>query len=243
MDDLLALDGGSSATQWQKKHAARQRRKLQKQHRAEAKAEKAKLLREARADLKKRKARWWADWRKRAEAAKAAGLPRPSRAGQPHELGINNPQVVDMTGMTFGRLTVVRSAPVSLTGRTSQRCRVWVVKCSCGSPERYVNGTSLRQGNSNSCGCLKRERIQQAGAKRRAARQKLDLSPLSVRLADLRHRVNTGKVRLADSKLISQVRQIVIEEEIRLGIRKRRNHAERIAGLLPTPVGVPARLN
>jgi hypothetical protein len=52
MDDLLALDGGGAATKWQKKHAARQRQKLQKQHRAEAKAYKAKLLREAKADLK-----------------------------------------------------------------------------------------------------------------------------------------------------------------------------------------------
>jgi hypothetical protein len=55
MDDLLALDGGRAATKWQKQHAVRQRRKLQKHHRAEAKAQKAKELREAKADLKKRK--------------------------------------------------------------------------------------------------------------------------------------------------------------------------------------------
>lgn len=175
MDDLLALDGGGAATKWRKQHAARQRRKLQKEHRAEAKANKAKLLREAKADLRRRRAKWLDNWEKRAVTAKAAGLPPPSRMGRPWQLGIGNPQVVDMVGRVFGRLTVVRSAPVSLTMKTAQRCRVWIVKCSCGSPERLVNGTSLRQGNSNSCGCLKLERLR---AKRGVKRSK----PLSVRM-------------------------------------------------------------
>jgi hypothetical protein len=35
MDDSLALDGGGAATKWQRQHAARQRAKLAKQHRAE----------------------------------------------------------------------------------------------------------------------------------------------------------------------------------------------------------------
>jgi hypothetical protein len=81
MNDTGALEGGSAATLWQRRHAARQRRKLQMQHRAEAKAYRLKLLREARADLKKRKAKWLAGWNRK--AAKAAGLPKPSKMGTP----------------------------------------------------------------------------------------------------------------------------------------------------------------
>jgi hypothetical protein len=233
---MLALDGGRAATRWQKRHAARKRQKLQKQHRAEAKAYKAKLLREAKADLKRRKIKWWANWERRVAAAKEAGLPPPSRAGQPHQLGINNPCVVDMTGRTFGRLTVVRSAPVSLTRKTSQRCRVWVVKCSCGSPEKLVNGTSLRQGNSRSCGCLHRERLRRMHKDKSKRHATLLAAPLSVQLAELRHRILLRKpIARRYSKLLSAVRRVMVAEEVRQGVRL--NYKTR-AGALRKSVGV-----
>lgn len=221
MDDELALDGGSAATKWQKQHAARKRQKLQKQHRAEAKANKAKALREARADLKRRQAKWLAGWKRKDAAAKAAGLPRPNKNGRPWRIGLEHSQVIDMTGWTFGRLTVIRSAPISLTMRTSQRCRVWVVKCSCGSPEYLVNGTSLRQGNSKSCGCLHRERLAKMHKEKRRRRAALLTAPLSIQIAELRHRVIGGK-RIARrySKLLGAVRAIIVQEELRQGIRR-----------------------
>jgi hypothetical protein len=224
MDDSLALDGGGAATKWQRQHAARQRAKLAKQHRAEARAAKQAASREAKADLRKRKAKWLAGWKRKAAAAKAAGLPKPSKKGSPWRTGLEHSQVVDMTGKTFGRLTVIRSAPISLTMRTSQRCRVWVVKCSCGSREKMVNGTSLRQGNVKSCGCLHVERLRATKGKKKSRtilREKLEAAPLTIQLNELRRRILAGKVTNHDAKLLTKLRPILIEEEVRIGVRRR----------------------
>jgi hypothetical protein len=238
MDDTGALEGGAAATIWQRQHAARQRRKLQKLHRVEAKQNKLNLLREARADLKKRKAKWLAGWKRKAAAAKAAGLPIPSKMGAPWRLGTENSQVVDMTGWTFGRLTVIRSAPISLTMRTAQRCRVWVVKCSCGSPERMVNGTTLRQGNSKSCGCLVREHLRAAFARKRAEKQKLAHAPLSIRIAELRHRIfKKERIFRRDTMLLDSVRQLLIDDEVRAGVRR---YSKTGRAMLVRPAGIPA---
>lgn len=168
-------DGGGAATKWQRGHAARKRRdaaaKLRKLLAHHLKIERAEL----RADLKKRKKKWWANWKKRAAAAKAAGLPRPKRAGQPHHSGIKNPQCVDMHGKRFGRLLVVRSAPLSI--RYAKNKRGWVVLCDCGSGERRVCGSTLRQGLKVSCGCIGREI--------RAARKKQKREPRIVALLSI----------------------------------------------------------
>jgi len=140
-----------------------------------------------------------------------------------------------MTGWTFDRLTVIRSASVSLTARTSQRCRVWVVKCSCGSPERMVNGTSLRQGNSRSCGCLVREAMRANGARRRERRERLEAAPLSVRIDELRHRIVTKRrIIRADAKLLYLARELVIQDELRTGVRRIFNGRPRLS----KPAGV-----
>jgi hypothetical protein len=56
------------------------------------------------------------------------------------------PAFQDLTGRTYGRLTVVAYA-----GR-----RRWHCRCACGSL-RVVRGPDLKNGNSKSCGCLSRE--------------------------------------------------------------------------------------
>jgi hypothetical protein len=48
----------------------------------------------------------------------------------------------DMTGQRFGRWTVVSYSAL----------RKWLCRCDCGT-ERYVTGTTLRDGRSKSCGC------------------------------------------------------------------------------------------
>ena len=58
-------------------------------------------------------------------------------------------------GDVFGRWTVVSAAPGSETGRR------WLCRCSCGT-EREVAERSLRSGTSQSCGCLRRERTEEA---------------------------------------------------------------------------------
>lgn len=54
----------------------------------------------------------------------------------------------DMTGQTFGRLTVIEDAGVRRKGYI-----VWRCSCSCGNVVN-VSGDSLRSGNTKSCGCL-----------------------------------------------------------------------------------------
>lgn len=59
--------------------------------------------------------------------------------------------LIDMTGQSFGRLTVVRQA-----GFNRSHEALWLCSCSCRA-ELKVSGNNLRSGNSQSCGCLKKE--------------------------------------------------------------------------------------
>lgn len=212
MDDLLALDGGNAATQWQKRHAKRKARETKLKARREMRAE-------AKVDLKKRTQKWLVKWKAEAAANKAAGLPLPSRHGRPRD--IRRPQWIDMTGWRFGRLTVIRIAPVSKNGK--QHCRRWWVKCDCGHAEHLVSGTCLRQGIARSCGCLKSEAVRTAAAKKRAERNRLRAEPLSRQIAELRHRiVSHSRVIRADAKLLTAVKAVLVEVEISQGVRKPR---------------------
>ena len=63
----------------------------------------------------------------------------------------------DLTGRTFGRLTVLKQTEdyVQPNGKKSAR---WLCKCSCGNnKEVIVAGSMLRNGNTRSCGCLQKE--------------------------------------------------------------------------------------
>lgn len=55
----------------------------------------------------------------------------------------------DLTGKTFGRLTVI-----SLAQDKPYIKPHWVCKCSCGK-EKVIWGSSLLVGDTKSCGCLK----------------------------------------------------------------------------------------
>lgn len=56
----------------------------------------------------------------------------------------------DLVGKTYGRLTFIE--PVRKTPQGS----VWVCRCSCGKTKE-VSQSSVRSGNTRSCGCLRRE--------------------------------------------------------------------------------------
>jgi hypothetical protein len=58
----------------------------------------------------------------------------------------------DLTGKTFGRLTVIRFGPYHENGRIQ-----WWCKCICGN-EKLVVGHDLTTGHTKSCGCLKSEK-------------------------------------------------------------------------------------
>lgn len=56
-------------------------------------------------------------------------------------------KIKDMTGIRFGRLTVL-----GIYGRKGKEA-TWLCKCDCGN-EKVVTGRVLRQGKTKSCGCL-----------------------------------------------------------------------------------------
>lgn len=63
-------------------------------------------------------------------------------------------KVKDLTGMTFGRWKVVEYA-----GQNKQRSSMWLCECQCEKKtKKIINGSSLKNGSSQSCGCLSIER-------------------------------------------------------------------------------------
>lgn len=54
-----------------------------------------------------------------------------------------------MKGQKFGRYTVLREA-----GRAKNGLVTWECRCDCGTV-RVVAGSTLRRGNTKSCGCLR----------------------------------------------------------------------------------------
>ena len=59
----------------------------------------------------------------------------------------------DITGQRFGRLTAIKCA-----GQDDKKNYYWECKCDCGNAVKVI-GTSLRRGNTVSCGCFKAERL------------------------------------------------------------------------------------
>lgn len=57
--------------------------------------------------------------------------------------------VIDLTGRRYGRLVVIKRGPNDSMGRT-----VWECLCDCGN-QKAIRATSLAQGLTKSCGCLR----------------------------------------------------------------------------------------
>lgn len=63
-----------------------------------------------------------------------------------------SPNIKDMAGMRFGRLTVIKYAGVN-----ARKNAIWLCRCDCGV-EKTVQGRTLRDGHAVSCGCYAREK-------------------------------------------------------------------------------------
>lgn len=61
----------------------------------------------------------------------------------------------DLTGIKFGRLTVIERHGSDKYGNS-----LWLCLCECGN-ETIVRGTSLRNGRTTSCGCYKKEKTKE----------------------------------------------------------------------------------
>lgn len=73
-------------------------------------------------------------------------------------------KLIDLTGKTFGRLTVIERAP--RLDYVNRMGAWWLCRCSCGQ-EIVVYGEHLRIGSTRSCGCLRKE-LASARRRRRA---------------------------------------------------------------------------
>lgn len=72
--------------------------------------------------------------------------------------------LIDETGHTYGRLTVVKKAG---SRRSGGRLRaMWLCRCDCGN-ETVVFGGNLRDGSSTSCSCYQKETARPFGDRRR----------------------------------------------------------------------------
>lgn len=64
-------------------------------------------------------------------------------------------QTKDLTGMKFGRLTVVKPSEDHYT-KGGQKKRTWLCKCDCGK-EKTIYEEKLKSGHTQSCGCMRYE--------------------------------------------------------------------------------------
>jgi hypothetical protein len=69
------------------------------------------------------------------------------------------PKPIDISGTRYGRLTAL-----SLSHVGKDYMRYWLCQCDCGRTTT-VYQADLRQGNTQSCGCLCKERTSQASLK------------------------------------------------------------------------------
>lgn len=68
---------------------------------------------------------------------------------------MNQRKFTDMTGKTFGRLTVL-----SLSHHAKRRGYMWECQCECGNVKQYST-SALNRGKALSCGCLLEEKQNQ----------------------------------------------------------------------------------
>ncbi|MEE0478891.1 MAG: AP2 domain-containing protein [Acutalibacteraceae bacterium] len=59
--------------------------------------------------------------------------------------------LIDLTGLRFGRLYVVKRAERNIGSHSA-----WLCRCDCGS-EKIIRGDHLRYGKTISCGCYENE--------------------------------------------------------------------------------------
>ena len=64
-------------------------------------------------------------------------------------------KAIDLTGMKFGRLTVIERRGSDKSGNA-----MWLCKCDCGN-ECVVRSNGLKRGNTKSCGCYNREKVRE----------------------------------------------------------------------------------
>lgn len=63
-----------------------------------------------------------------------------------------NMKMIDLTGKTFGFLTVIDKGPIQRTPNSRRSEITWTCLCKCGQTKN-IRGGHLRSGHTTSCGC------------------------------------------------------------------------------------------
>lgn len=75
---------------------------------------------------------------------------------------------LDLAGQKFGRLTAIKideAKSREWRKQTGKQQHIWLCKCECGNEEVYVSTSNLTRGDTQSCGCLQRDRAKEANLK------------------------------------------------------------------------------
>jgi hypothetical protein len=67
-------------------------------------------------------------------------------------------EAIDLTGKEFGRLKVLERAENNKWGQIQ-----WLCRCNCDGKEVIKTGSTLKSGDTKSCGCLHRESATKMG--------------------------------------------------------------------------------
>lgn len=76
---------------------------------------------------------------------------------------LSNPPIKDYVGKRFGRLTVLEYAGKKrkVTDKSATTITYWLCRCDCGN-EVVVGQPELQSGDTQSCGCLQKDRASEA---------------------------------------------------------------------------------
>lgn len=72
---------------------------------------------------------------------------------------------VDLTGMKFGRLTVIERAESYVLPSSGKKRSQWLCECECGN-RCVVQAGHLKSGHTQSCGCLNRDVVKERATHR-----------------------------------------------------------------------------
>ena len=67
-------------------------------------------------------------------------------------------KLIDLSGKRFGRLTVIKRYGTYTSPADESKAATWLCRCDCGA-KTVVLGSNLKSGRSQSCGCLRREKL------------------------------------------------------------------------------------
>lgn len=112
----------------------------------------------------------------------------------------------NLVGQTFGRLTVI-----SLQPYIKSMGAKWLCSCECGG-QTIAKGNNLKNGNSYSCGCWRKEQMQKIGQN-----NKKDWGEATTRIIYNNYKCGSKRRNLSFNLTLDQFKDIIFENCIYCG--------------------------